>query len=158
MPVNFRVFLARFSMSGAVGRTKAGNIWKRGLKWHPAGLMGWKIASRRTQHQGMAKRLKFEVVRTAALGAPAGRGGQIFAMFFSKIKKPDTISTRGPLTCSFWWPKTHLEAFGCALCFYTQISRFAAADVTFGLFFGVWRFGSKNGFEHLEKGFKMVSR
>jgi hypothetical protein len=36
--------------------------------------------------------------------------------------------------------------------------RFAAADVTSGLFFGVWRVGSKHGWKLLEKGFKMVSR
>jgi hypothetical protein len=28
----------------------------------------------------------------------------------------------------------------------------------FGPFFGVWRFGSKHGWKHLEKGFKVASR
>ena len=31
-----------------------------------------------------------------------------------------------------------------------MIPRFAAADVTFGPFFGVWRFGSKHGWKMLK--------
>ena len=49
-----------------------------------------------------------------------------------------------------------MEASKCG--FKPKIPRFPAADVAFGPFFGVWRVGSKHGWKHLEKGFKMVSR
>jgi hypothetical protein len=71
-------FLARFSMSGAVGRNMAGNTLKRGLKMNgaPHGV--------NNSLPGALKILGHAAA--AALGAPAGRGGHIFAMFLSTIK------------------------------------------------------------------------
>ena len=79
-------FLARFSALGALSRNVAGNTLKRDLKWRPAGLVGWEIASQARLAPSVVSGL---ISRFCGRGCSEGFRGQGRAHFrdvFTQVK------------------------------------------------------------------------
>ena len=91
---NLLCFFAHFLVSGALGRSIPGSTLKRGLKWYPAGLMGWKVASQAClASRGDKNGLNSRFYGHGYSGGFRGPGRAHFRDVLSK--------TRGPLTHSF---------------------------------------------------------